>query len=189
MNYLCHCYFSELTPDALIGSLWPDFGKRPAEDDVSASLLAHFDKHQEIDRLTDHHPMLEPLRRILRPTYRKTTPVIIDMLFDHHLAKHWPDFHDHALENFAATVYQKFRVYQNPQLPNRLSKTLHHMAKDNWLVAYRYPTGIEQALNGMSKRLHFKNPLNDHTSFALGTEQEFSHLFSEFLRFLANKTN
>ena len=169
MNYLGHWLFSDPTPDALIGSLWPDFGKRPSPDEVSEEFLVHFDRHQWLDKETDRTPILEPLRHELRPIFRKTTPIVVDMLIDHHLAKHWTDYSDLELHSFTIL---RCATAQQAQLdvdliPDKLLKTLRWIAHRQVFISYQNPKQMTIALTRISSRLKFETPLTDNAEFAL----------------------
>ncbi|WP_394171609.1 ACP phosphodiesterase [Saccharospirillum alexandrii] len=159
MNFLGHWLFSDPTPDALIGSLWPDFARRPDPNTVSEEFLIHFDRHQAIDKLTDTTPLLEPLRVALRPKLRKTTPIVVDMLIDHHLAKHWSDYHEQPLSEFTQLRYRQSRDFNLLDLPEKLERTLYWMEEDDWLSGYREPENLVRALGGMSRRIRFKDSM------------------------------
>lgn len=159
MNFLGHWLFSDPTPDALIGSLWPDFARRPDPNTVSEEFLVHFDRHQAIDKLTDTTPLLEPLRVVLRPKLRKTTPIVVDMLIDHHLAKHWSDYHDEPLTEFTQQRYQLAHQFSHLPLPERMERTLYFMQRDDWLAAYKEPEHLVRALGGISRRIRFEDSM------------------------------
>ena len=167
MNFLGHCLFSAPTPAALAGSLWPDFGRKPLKSECSATFLEHFDRHQRIDRFTDRHASLEPLRSELRPVFRKTTPVIVDMLLDHFLANHWPNYHPQPLTEFAAHTYRQLQAFNELIMPERMVQTLGWMQANDWLVSYRSEAGIKRALSGLAKRIRFANPIVEQRNQAL----------------------
>lgn len=159
MNFLGHWLFSDPDPDALIGSLWPDFGRRPDPAMVSASFLSHFDRHQWLDRTTDTSPELESLRQRLRPKLRKTTPIVVDMLLDHYLALQWSNFHSESLLSFSQQRYAEVPHFNSLSLPDRLQRMLYWMIRDDWLSGYRQPENIVRALSGLSRRLHFADDM------------------------------
>ncbi|WP_246109375.1 ACP phosphodiesterase [Reinekea thalattae] len=181
MNYLGHCLLSVQTPSALMGSLWPDFAKRPEAEQCSTLFLQHFDRHQLIDQLTDTSPTLTPVRDYLRPTFRKTTPVVIDMLLDHHIALHWQSYSSLTLEQFAHNSYQQLSEFNEMALPIRLTQTIETMRNYNWFIAYRSPQGIEKALQGVAKRIRFTNPLTEQAATAVASTQRFKRQFDQHI--------
>ena len=181
MNYLGHWLFSDPTPDALIGSLWPDFARRPDPNTVSEEFLIHFDRHQAIDKLTDTTPLLEPLRVALRPKLRKTTPIVVDMLIDHHLAKHWSEYHDEPLIDFTRKRYQLANQFRALPLPERMGKTLYFMERDDWLTGYRETNHLVRALGGMSRRIRFEDSMEKFGLMAIDTADSQSNLIYSYL--------
>ncbi|MHA7881174.1 MAG: acyl carrier protein phosphodiesterase [Saccharospirillum sp.] len=181
MNYLGHWLFSEPTHDALVGSLWPDFGKRPAPEQVSEALLRHFDRHQQLDRYTDSSPTLEPVRVALRPALRKTTPVVLDVLLDHHLARHWDRYHEEPLAEFAQRRYAHCLPLEHAAVPSRLIQMLERMAQDNWLLHYRTEAGIRRALLGIARRIRFANPIEHEMDRALEVGRAMESELDQFL--------
>ena len=181
MNFLGHWLFSDPTPDALMGSLWPDFAKRPSPDEVSEEFLVHFDRHQWLDRETDTTPILEPLRQALRPKLRKTTPVVVDMLIDHHLAKHWGDYHPESLRAFTQERYRLAQAFNPSIVPSRLEKTLHLMSTQDWLCNYRFEGVVQRSLIGMSHRLRKDNPMAEKAEWAVLQEVLYSGDINEFV--------
>lgn len=184
MNFLGHWLFSDPTPDALIGSLWPDFARRPDPNTVSEEFLIHFDRHQAIDKLTDTTPLLEPLRAALRPKLRKTTPIVVDMLIDHHLAKHWSEYHDEPLTEFTQQRYRLVQQFNVLTLPERLERTLYFMQRDDWLAAYKEPEHLVRALGGMSRRIKFENSMQEFGLMAIDTANSQVHHIFKYLSFL-----
>jgi acyl carrier protein phosphodiesterase len=176
VNFLGHWLFSDPTPDALIGSLWPDFAKRPDPSTVSEEFLVHFDRHQAIDKLTDTTPLLEPLRVALRPKLRKTTPIVVDMLIDHHLAIYWAKYHYQVITDFTRERYQSAHNFEQLELPVRLHRTLEWMEKDDWLAGYKAPENLVRALNGMSKRIRFNDSM---PTWGLWATQQVHNHFTE----------
>ena len=184
MNFLGHCLFSSPTPEALAGSLWPDFAKRPNSDQLSPDFYRHFDQHQLIDKITDTHSLLEPVRVGLRPTFRKTTPIILDMMLDHHLAKHWLNYHVDALDDFAEHSYQALHRFEFEGMPERFERTRYWMSEHNWFVSYRTQRGMFQALEGMARRIRFNNPIVDNRQFAIDATIEFATELDAFIKHL-----
>lgn len=170
-----------------MGSLWPDFAKHPSRENASVEFTTHFDRHLRIDKITDHHPILEAFRAELRPIFRKTTPVMVDMLIDHHLARHWSEYHELPLTQFAQQTYQHLNNFNEFELPERLSNTLYWMQKYNWFEAYKTTTGISNAIEGMARRVRFTNPMAEHALTGVEIARKQETAIAEFLVELKSK--
>lgn len=184
MNFLGHCLLSDEHPSALVGSLWPDFARKPDDDDCSAMFIVHFEKHQRIDRFTDRHETLEPLREALRPVFRKTTPLLVDMLLDHFLANHWHDYHHQPLASFAQSTYQRLSEFDEIPMPEPLVKTIFWMKHHNWFVSYQAEAAIKRALSGIAKRIRFTNPIEDNLDKAFAIYYHQKYAIEPFMRAL-----
>lgn len=167
-----------------MGSLWPDFARKPKEPGASNVFLEHFDRHQQIDRITDTHEILEPVRQALRPTFRKTTPIIIDMMLDHFLAIHWERYHVTELPIFAQACYQHMADFSELPIPDRLNKTRYWMRKHDWFVYYQSEAGILDAMDGMARRIRFNNPISEHKHVAIESIPKFTDELHGFIELL-----
>lgn len=159
MNYLAHLYFSDLTPDSCVGQLLPDC-MPPARLPASASdeLRRHAALHQHIDRFTDHHPAVLALRRQFEPPYRRFAGVLIDVFFDHYLARHWACHADLPLPDFAQQVYGALGHYNGPE-NDRLRGLRLALIQHQWLPGYGTRTGMDRALCNLDRRSRFNTPL------------------------------
>lgn len=186
MNFLGHCLFSDNTSAALAGSLWPDFAKKPDTEMCSDSFIRHFDRHQYIDRLTDTSEILAPVRTQLRPIFRKTTPIVIDMMLDHHLAIHWRRYHRQKLEDFAQLTYSKIADFDELAVPERLQRTISSMAQYDWFVGYRSKKGIHNAFMGVARRIRFQNPIPENAHTAIDSTYRFEPVLHKYIVMLSS---
>jgi acyl carrier protein phosphodiesterase len=84
-------------------------------------------------------------------TRRRYAGIVLDVFFDHCLARDWQLYADQPLERFTSQVYQVLAA--EPQLPGRLAQIAPYMAADDWLGSYREFAVMEQVLRGISRRL------------------------------------
>jgi acyl carrier protein phosphodiesterase len=151
MNYLAHLHLGGHTPEQLLGSLYGDFVKGSLEGRFSPETTAAIVLHRRIDRYTDSHPLVLAALRLFPAARRRYAGIVLDVFFDHLLARHWRDYHPQTLDHFTARVYQALR--DEPALPGRLAQMAPHMIADDWLGSYRDFRVVEQVLNGISRRL------------------------------------
>jgi acyl carrier protein phosphodiesterase len=77
--------------------------------------------------------------------------VLIDLFFDHCLARDWLHYTEQPLDEFTAQVYQVLAA--EPALPGRLAFIAPRMAAQDWLGSYREFAVLGQVIEGMSRRL------------------------------------
>lgn len=138
--------------------------------------------HRLIDAFTDSHPVVEESKARLRPDFRKYAPVIVDIYYDHFLARDWKQYHHQSLENYASDTYAMLRKYES-LLPERTKHMLSYMEPQNWLVKYSTLDGMQRALTGLSRRTTFESNMQHAHLFLekhyADFEKEFNAFFPE----------
>ncbi|MHC6224204.1 acyl carrier protein phosphodiesterase [Pseudomonas sp. X10] len=151
MNYLAHLHLGGDEPQQLLGSLYGDFVKGSLEGRFPLALEAAIRLHRHIDSYTDSHPLvLAALARFPRER-RRFAGIILDVFFDHCLARHWNDYAEQPLDLFTRRFYQV--LLAQPELPGRLAHIAPFMAADDWLGAYGDFATLEQVFKGIARRL------------------------------------
>lgn len=187
MNYLSHLYLST-TPDIAIGNFIADHVKGSAVEMYKGEVREGIRIHRLIDSFTDAHPVVEESKARLRPKFRKYAPVIVDIYFDHFLARDWEQYHHLALEEFAANSYRMLRENES-MLPERALHMLNYMEPQNWLVSYGTLQGMQKALTGLSRRTTFESNMQHAHLFLekhyAAFEDEFNRFFPEIRLYLS----
>ncbi|WQG58611.1 ACP phosphodiesterase [Pseudomonas sp. RTB3] len=151
MNYLAHLHLGGQRSAQLLGSLYGDFVKGPLPGRFTPELEAAIQLHRSIDRFTDSHPLIGEALSRFSLTRRRYAGIVLDVFFDHCLARDWALYADQPLEHFTAQVYRVLAA--EPQLPGRLAQIAPWMAADDWLGSYREFAVMDQVLRGISRRL------------------------------------
>lgn len=151
MNYLAHLHLGGQLPAQLLGSLYGDFVKGRLQGQYRPQIEAAIQLHRSIDRFTDSHPLIGEALSRFTLTRRRYAGIVLDVFFDHCLARDWAQYAEQPLEHFTAQVYRALAA--EPQLPGRLAQIAPYMAADDWLGSYREFAVMEQVLSGISRRL------------------------------------
>lgn len=189
MNFLAHLYLSNNNTNILIGNF--------IADHIPGNNFTHFHPeiqkgilfHREIDTFTDAHKIVRKSKRRLHPRYRHYKGVIIDIFYDHYLARNWSTYSETPLETFAQSVYDllqdNFEI-----LPKKTKQLLPFMREYNWLYNYQYIEGIEKVLIGMNNRTKQKSQMHLAVEDLQNLDKEFEEdftLFFEDLRIFSNQ--
>lgn len=158
MNYLAHALLAGDRPADRLGGLIGDFVKGPLPAGLPPDIAAGVALHRAIDAYADTHSAFRRSRTRVSSERRRVAGIMVDMFYDHFLARHWSVFSDESLEVFAARMYRLMGEHA-PLLPPRLAAILPRMRADDWLSAYRSPDAIAAALDRMALRLRRPNPL------------------------------
>ncbi len=91
--------------------------------------------------------------------------MLVDIFYDHVLARDWPKFHSDMLPLYCQSVYRQIEARLD-ELPESTGFAMRLMAQENWLQSYAELDGIADVLSRMSQRVRRPNPL-------VGGEAEF----------------
>ncbi|MBW4684631.1 MAG: DUF479 domain-containing protein [Komarekiella atlantica HA4396-MV6] len=184
MNWLAHLFLSEPNVESRLGNLLADIVKGSVRQELNSNIQRGIECHLIIDKFTDSHIVVKRSKELINSNYRRFAGVLIDVFYDHFLAKNWSDYANVSLDEFTVEIYKSFQAYQG-QIPVAVSEIITRVADEDWLGAYRNLTGVENTLERISKRLSMRS---SHRLFLL-TEaigeltthyDEFEHDFQEF---------
>ena len=179
MNYLAHLYLAERSTDSLIGNLLGDFVKGRLRGQYDAAIMQGIALHRKIDVFTDAHALTRRSRNLISPGRRRFAGIIVDLGYDHFLARHWHRYADVELSSFVGEVYRTLE-HRSSILPDNLQRLLPRMISEDWLGSYKNLSGIASALDRISMR--FKRTNNLMGSVA-EIEHHYEYLESHFLEF------
>ncbi|SDB26542.1 Acyl carrier protein phosphodiesterase [Flavobacteriaceae bacterium MAR_2010_188] len=190
MNFLAHIYLSGDNDMITIGNFIADgikgksYKKFPQEIQIGILL------HREIDTFTDAHPTVRKSTKRLHKNYGHYSGVIVDILYDHYLAKNWETYSTQSLPDYIEDFYDNLR--ENFEiLPLRIQKLMPFMIGDNWLLSYAEIDGIKRVLEGMNRRTQNKSKMNEATvelrKYYIEFEDEFTNFFSDLRQFSNQK--
>ena len=180
MNFLAHLYLSGDNHKIMLGNFIGDFVKgRNALEQFDPEIIRGIQLHRAIDEFTDSHPIVTVSKNRLRPKYRHYSGVIVDVFYDHFLARNWDTYHPDLLPDFADKAYGVIQSH-DPILPKEVKFMMPYMIKGNWLVNYSYTEGIHRALSGMAKRTPYDSKMEQSVEDLKKNYAEFSQEFATF---------
>lgn len=156
MNFLAHIALSGPEPEIQIGNFLGDFVRgtieHPRNAFLSPTMKVGAKLHRLIDSFTDSHPVVRQSIDRLQPRYHKYAGIVVDVYYDHFLAKSWQQFGtDEPLEEYARHFYAILHQAQ-PSLPRSFDNLIKSISTQDWLSNYAHLDGIEWALKGISRR-------------------------------------
>mgnify|MGYP000895441540 CR=1 FL=1 len=189
MNFLAHIYLSGEDEHVKIGNYMADSVGNKI-DDFPSGVKKGILLHRAIDTYTDQHPVFRQGTKRLHPIYHHYAGVIMDMFYDHLLAKNWSKYSDVPLENYAQDFYDILRRNENI-LAEKTKKQSSYMIQYNWLTEYASLEGIGVILAQMDHRTKHKsgmaNSVKELKQYYSEFEQEFFAFFEDMEQFVANK--
>lgn len=190
MNFLAHIYLSFDDPEITLGNFFADHIRGNKYKHYPEKVQKGILLHRAIDTFTDAHPIPRKSSKRLHENYSHYSRVIVDIFYDHFLAKNWSDYSSTPLETYVDNFYGLLEE-NYVLLPVGTQRMLPYMIAHNWLYNYSNLEGIEQVLGGMNRRTHNRSKMNlaivelkEHYD---DFEKEFSAFFEELITFSRQK--
>ena len=190
MNFLAHIYLSGDSDLITIGNFMADGIKGKDYRKYNRELQIGILLHREIDTFTDAHETVRKSTKRLHEKYSHYSGVIVDILYDHFLAKNWSNYCNIPLDKYVDHFYGSLEEHFDV-LPLRIKKMTPYMITNNWLLSYASIDGITKVLEGMNNRTHNKSQMNlavnELVEFYEEFEVEFTSFFKELIAFSKEK--
>lgn len=185
MNFLAHAYLSGDNQKLMLGNFIADFVKgRAALELFDEEIKQGIFLHRAIDAFTDSHPVVSESKNRLRPKYRHYAAVIVDVFYDHFLARSWRDWHDEPLDQFVSRTYATISQH-TAILPESVKAFFPYMVRGNWLLNYARVEGIGRTLSGMAARTPYESKMDEAVKDLVESypafESEFRLFFPELV--------
>lgn len=193
MNYLAHLYLAEDSDESLLGNLLGDFVKGHLGNEYSPEIIKGIKTHRKVDAYTDSNEKFLACKKLFRPDRRRFAGIIVDLCFDHFLAKNWSQYSNVELIKFTNRVYELL-ISREDTLPEKLRDRLPTMIEEDWLGSYRNLDGVALALYRISKRISIRfrkaqsieGGIEDINSNYEALEYNFKIFFPELISFVDN---
>ena len=182
MNFLAHIYLSGENELLKIGNFMADSIRGNQyltyPNEIQKGVLLH----RHIDSFTDFHPIYRKSKHRLHEKYGHYSGVIMDIMYDHFLAKNWNTFSEIPIEKYAASFYELLQKEES-LLTERTKNMIPYMIAQNWLVSYASLECLETILFQMDyrtkNRVNMPEAMKELKQFETEFETEFFAFFDE----------
>lgn len=190
MNFLAHIYLSGDNDLIKIGNFMADGIRGKHFESYPLEIQKGIILHRAIDTFTDAHPIFRQSTKKLHEKYHHYAGVIVDVFYDHFLAKNWSKYSDEKLDHFVARFYQSLHD-NHIDLSERTKGMMPYMIEHNWLVSYQTVEGINRILTQMDQRTKNESKMrfatNELSEFYPEFAEEFTNFFQELILFSNTK--
>jgi len=152
MNFLAHLVLSPKETDFISGNIAADFLRGTDRKFVSKGVQSGISMHQFVDQFTDTHVLVKTSKDRLKGHFRLFSGVLIDVFYDHFLAKDFERIANISLEEFCEYIYETLEK-NTSALPLKLRQFVPVMIRENILFSYRRLAGIQTALTRINLRV------------------------------------
>ncbi len=172
MNHLAHLYLSAGHPDEMAGNLLGDFVRgRPEGLSLPEPLMRGVKIHRRIDSFSDGHPATLQARRCFPAPYRRYAGIVLDVVNDYLLTRHWSEFCRQPLPLFADRAYAVLRAREG-HFPPAARAALHRLIAADWLTRYATLDDLSRSLERLQGRLSRSAPLAEAFEAVVGPAPE-----------------
>ena len=151
-------------------------------DGLTENIIKGITLHRKIDSYTDSHPIYLTSKHRFSKDFDKYSGILMDIFYDHFLAKNFSNFSPIPLQKHATNIYQilgENEIY----LPEHAKRFYGYMTERNILVNYGTLDGIETVLTHLSHRIRRRFQLQDAMPLL---KKEYVEIEEEFMVFFVH---
>ncbi|WP_016989091.1 ACP phosphodiesterase [Flavobacterium sp. ACAM 123] len=182
MNFLAHIYLSGDNYLIKIGNFMADGIRGKQFKNYPQEVQKGIVLHRAIDTFTDAHPVFRQSTKKLHSRYHHYAGVIVDVFYDHFLAKNWDNYSDENLADYVNDFYQSLSD-NLPILSEKTVMMMPYMIDQNWLLSYQTIEGIDNILTQMDSRTKNQSKMRfaseELREFYTEFEEDFTAFFEE----------
>ena len=184
MNHLAHFHLAGDCPGHVVGALLADHLRGPLRGTLPPAIESGVRLHRRIDAFTDGHPLVRGLRARFPNGERRLSGIVLDLWFDHCLARHWSRFDPRELGAFGRSVYAVLRDHR-ALLPDATRRQADRIESHDLLPRYADRDIVEGSLERIGERLGMAATMRAAAARARGELAEIEAGFLEFYPALA----
>ena len=154
MNYLAHLFLSGESASILVGNFIGDSVRGNQFSTLDPAIQRGILLHRAIDRFTDTHPVVRRSKQRAQAVTGRYASVVIDIFYDHFLARDWAYHHPMPLPEYARSVYTILEGWLK-DFPDRSRQFYCYMVAHNILESYDSIDSITTVFEQMAKRARF----------------------------------
>jgi acyl carrier protein phosphodiesterase len=179
MNYLAHSFLSYQKTDLIIGNFIADSIQGNRFEGLTDGIIKGITLHRKIDVFTDSHPVFLTSKHRFSKDFDKYSGVLMDIFYDHFLAKNFSLYSSLTLQQHADEIYDLLKVNYE-YLPEPAKRFYGYMTERNILFHYSSLKGIETVLTHLSSRI--RNRFELQLAVPL-LEKDYTEIEEEFFIF------
>jgi len=152
LNYLAHSYLSFGNPELIVGNFIADSMHGNNFSGLPPGIVSGIMLHRKIDTFTDSHPVYLSSKHRFSKQFDKYSGVLMDIIYDHFLAKNFARYSEVSLQEHASEIYSVLHRHFG-FLPEHARRFYGYMTERNILFHYGSLEGIETVLTHLSHRI------------------------------------
>jgi acyl carrier protein phosphodiesterase len=184
MNYLAHAYLSGSNKDIAIGNFIADNIKGNNYKKFNINWQKGILLHRFIDSYTDSHYIFREHSKLFFNSHRHYSRVLIDIFYDHFLAKNWKKYSLTSLVSFELDFYKTLKENLN-KFPSDILHKINFFIDQNLFTKYSSIDGLIYVLKKMENKTVYESNLvtsiDKFISFSPKMELQFFIFFEDMI--------
>ena len=152
MNLLAHAFLGFDHDELIVGQIAGDFVKGRDLSGLPPMVAEGVRMHRQLDVWTDQHPVFRRSCERISARRRRVAGILVDILYDHSLARGWSRYGHTDLLEFASFVYARLD-HHAAVLPSSMQRFISRVGDVRLFENYRAEHGIERAIKHVQSRL------------------------------------
>ena len=144
MNLLAHALLASPDAELMLGSLIGDSVRGRIDPALPPNVRAGVALHRAIDAYTDSHADVAAARALFVPPFRRYAGILLDVWFDHLLARQWAEHGEGELDAFSLRV-RAMLSGDATIVPERMRGFIAYLEAHDLPAAYRETSAIGDA--------------------------------------------
>lgn len=151
VNFLAHSLLGFNNSELIAGQFCGDFVRGSDLSHFPAGIERGIRLHRHLDRFTDSHPALSPVRQTIPEVPRRLAGIVVDVMFDHYLAQRWDQISPVSLDKHAKAVIEALNLHET-HYPLKLKHFVRLLEREDILQNNLHLSSIELTLNRIAAR-------------------------------------
>ncbi len=189
MNFLAHLYLAGNDDGLILGNFIADMVKGKSYLKYPEAIQKGILMHRQIDTFTDTHPVFRKTKHLIQKEQGRYSGVVVDLYYDHFLAKEWIRFSNEKLEDFVCRNY-RLLIKNYRLLPERARYILPFLVRQNWLVNYAKLDPLSLIFKHMDRRTDYRSGMTTGVEtlrkYYSEVENDFYEFMPEISKFVLN---
>jgi acyl carrier protein phosphodiesterase len=187
MNFLIHSYLSGSSEDTIFGSLLGDKIKGNTYHKYNDGTITGILLSKRINEFMENHPCFERGRARLNPKFRKQAKHILNIFYDHFLARSWADYSTISLQEYSEEVchllLKRYRI-----MPYKLKLIYPYIDSSNWIANIATVKGAHASMKELIDlgifRANIEYSMLELTEKYTQYKEDFAVLFPDLINFV-----
>jgi acyl carrier protein phosphodiesterase len=157
VNFLAHLHLADPEPGLMLGGIVADFARNPEIALLPDEVQRGVRLHRLIDGFTDRHPVVHRSIARISAQLGWFSGIVIDIYYDHILARTWERYSAEPLRVFAGRAYRLLEELYSLAPPDS-QQFIRRFIDSDQLVNYSTIEGISFTLARVSRRIAERIP-------------------------------